>query len=278
MSVNKKVNFYSLLPDPSFGWDSTTQPAEVAVKNAIQAKFTAVGIYDIDCEGTQYRFQIDEITNEYIFGLFIKPEKDARETLAQTQIRDTTTNTVAPLEIPSNSELERYTFFLIDYDKRIMVIMSGSYSASIQKALEISLNNDSYHISVLPFAVQNTKEYIKKINKNLKVDFITTGGEFETLSDLSSLNQLATKRTVSMHIKKGKEKEATDLIASLNSQKYESVKLAGVIDEDTKIIIDLVKKTLTRSSSIEAEDYSTNNAEVIKMLLREQIQLLSNDI
>lgn len=167
--MEKIVKFYRVFAEPSLSLNGSNSNSE-NIKKAFETIFdkpTCENIpYAYVKNGIQIRFDIKEKNENYIFGTFCKEEHFEKELLLQT--RDAHDNSTGPYKPNPDEIVERFTYFLIDYDSSIMVAIHNQNLSKIDGILPEfiwDISNHGMNLTIKPYKIENLEEHLKGYNK-----------------------------------------------------------------------------------------------------------------
>lgn len=272
-TIKKDIKFFDIICENSFYINDKNKKNPVV--QAFESTFNHTNkLYDYTFKKVEYKFEIEEITDTYIFGWFIKVDNSITNPASQSQLRNKTTGKRTPVIFSDDSDLERYTFFMCDFKNNRMSAIVTRYTNKLAEVLSDYLYNKSaIPTSIVLIKHENIKEKAAELKLVNRVYFSKEeDGAFKTLGEINSEN--VESYDIVMNIKATKK----GLFSDIDISSYKKYKIEGITTADEEVIIDLLEKTLAKTKSIEYSYDNGPNVIEIKEILKNELQALEKEM
>lgn len=290
----KKILFYRIMVEPSvlFNGEDINSRLEDVFHTAFTHTPSGLGSYSMISENKRKKdvvFDIYEFSKEGIFGSF-----GASNVLStfMMRLRDISTqNTdgsekfdkVEPLGIPTGKQLEAYTFFYISFKHRMLSVIASKKASSVETKLQEYMDAKSTtKITFLPIRLDDlrSKSLLMRTLNKISMVFSDGRSSYKMLSELNSLSDGVEQITCELKYGRGKEIQV-ESIDEIPMDQFHSFKIQGnaynedgVMSEDESFLLDLIKKTFTKSIKIMIDPYNLSN---VKDELHNSIIIISKN-
>ena len=277
--MEKVVKFYRLFAEPSLSLNGTNSNSE-NIKKAFETIFdkpTSENIpYSYEKNGVPIRFDIKEKTDTYIFGTFCKEEHFEKELLLQT--RDARNNSTGPYKPNPDEIVERFTYFLINYDSAVMVAIHNQNLSKIDGIFPEfiwSTSNHGMNLTIKPYKIEDLADHLKKYNKckEMTLTFYnhTNDNGYTPLPDvLKGTCEYETYR-IYIRLKENKPSFLEKIPLLRKDPNYKGISLTALNEYGYEDVINLMETVLTKKVGIELTSDMVFNTDQIKNTLLKEL-------
>ena len=276
--MNKIIKFFSLMPMPSI-----SIPATLSEGQQLNEMFSQIfdksicnnGPFIFPRENNIFRFDILETDSNYLFGTCCKEEDFKKDVLLQR--RNVKSNETGPYIKDPNALMERFTYFIIDYNTCKLASIYNKNIPSIHKILAelISSTAKCNRIDAYPVQINNIDDHMKKYtsckeiilrrNENSQNEYTDTlRRELEGSCELG-------KYKISISVKSSETGLFSKLLnLSRKNKDYSDLSFIALNEYGLEDTINLLETYLTKRVPIELTgDIVFNKKEIKDILVKE---------
>ena len=275
MSVNKLIKFYIINANPSFSFNGNNLNSKLY--SIFKSGFkNGTDFYKLQFKNKELFFDIKDFNEDFLFGICSVAE-EIKPTSMILQ-RDKKTNIAVPYTLDSESRLEAYTFFYIDFKKCRMTTITNKKIQKVNEALCKLIDvysNSTASVSILPEKNKNIKNTLEKLNtiKNIEVEFMSTPTPSEVNNVFIDMENdfIIEKYKLNLKINKTSPTFIQKLIGLKNSateKNLSKINITGKNDYGIDEVVDLIENIYTKTVPLELTDDTVQNTEKVKENLK----------
>ncbi len=280
--MEKIVKFYNVHAEPCLalpGTESNSEKIKIIFETIFDKPVSDDFSYIFTKDGIKFHFDIKEKNNRYIFGTFCKEENFENDLLLQK--RNTQNNSTGPYTQNPDEVVERFTYFLIEYNTGSMVAIHNQKLPRINRLLpEFIWNTTNYEmkLSIYPYMIEDLENHLKKFNKCK--DLVLTFHKSSASNDYAPLPQVldGTCDYDTYKIQFGIKSNTRGFFNKLSSLKNDSnckgISITALNEYGLEDTINLMETVLTKKVGIELNTDMVFNTERIKTTLLRELSLV----
>ena len=265
--ISKSLLVYTVIGYPFMQPDRSLN--NLNFKIHMQDVFGSIQDSTVTFQGHDYRFEI-LITDDYVWGTIGRIEDIGSSSMTRLLGDER-----QPID-NADYKLEQYTFFLLKYDSRNMVMLNNQKLKNADELLKYIFEQEPFGVkNIIEFVrlcVPNIKEHISKLRSYSSIVMgvpYNEGAAYQSLY-FSEFEGLAEKVEINLKLIESKSKQASKVIAQHLDEvgKYNKLQIEGESEDGHREIIDAIKNYITDRVKIDIDLES--DSEIIRdQLLKE---------
>lgn len=276
--MEKIVKFYKVFAEPCLAFtkdDSNSEKIQKIFESLFDKPISDDFSYIYPKEKINFRFDIKEKHENYIFGTFCKEEHFEKDLLLQK--RDSSNNSTGPYTPTPGEIIERFTYFLVDYKSAAMVAIHNQNLPRINGILPEFIWGTSNHrmqLTIVPYKIEDLAAHLKKYNrcKDLTLTFYNHTDTHGYTPLPAALNGSCEYDTYNIHfnIKSNEPSFLLKIPILKKDPNCKGITVSALNEYGYEDVINLMETVLTKKVGIElTTDMVFNTDQIKKTLLNE---------
>ena len=236
--------------------------------------FPRPGSYD--SESSRVTYDIIKSTDKCLFGKYSRRKNISPSSMMQE--RELETNATGPVGMDATKQLENFTYFLLDYNKKILAEIFNSYLPRIEKVLPESvkeMHNELSSIIITPYKA--SREELNKRIKNVD-QIVSVSASFKRTEEQNVIRSLeeelgceAEWYSIKMKLNFRKPSIIDNLLGLSEKVETNSVVVHTINEAGLEEPLDLVKMLIVKKATLELTDDMVFNHNLIYAALSQNL-------